>query len=142
MKTPKYTPENIRELLPNQVFVFGSNNHARHGKGAAKLAAQKFGAHNYVAEGCVGQSYAIPTVDCNRSGPFRGVPRSLDKILMSVVRFYDYARRNPEREFLVTELGCGLAGWAVKDIAPMFADPPSNVVLPRRFHEFNTPPKP
>lgn len=32
------TPENITKILPNEVFVFGSNLSGRHGKGAAKTA--------------------------------------------------------------------------------------------------------
>lgn len=107
----KFTPENITELDENQVFVFGSNLAGRHGKGAAKTA-MKFGAIYGVAVGRWSDTYAIPTKDENMS------QLSLSGIEIYVRQFLEHARRHPELEFLVTKIGCGLAGYTPKQIAP------------------------
>lgn len=116
----------ITSLEPNQVFVFGSNLAGRHGKGAA-LFAKKFGARNGVGIGPSGQTYAIPT----RDAKIRTLP--LREILGYISDFLLYARRHPETEFLVTELGCGLAGYAPSQIGPLFRGCHFNVKLPESF---------
>ena len=120
------TPDHINQLEPHQVFVFGSNLAGRHGKGAAK-AAVRFGAKYGVGEGPSGQTYAIPTKD------ERIRTLSLNRIWSAVCRFLRYAKEHPDQQFLVTPIGCGLAGYKPTDIAPMFADAPSNVILPKPF---------
>ncbi len=48
------------------------------------------------------------------------------------------AEAHPELIFLVTEIGCGIAGYTVTQIAPFFSaalDLP-NVLLPQRFVEY------
>jgi len=124
----KNTPEYITYLEPNQVFVFGSNLRGRHGAGAAKQAL-KFGARMGQGRGFCGQTYAIPTKGRN----MEVLP--LWRIERAVSRFLDYAWRHPELEFLVTRVGCGLAGYKDKDIAPMFHTHPGanlflHVILP------------
>ena len=57
------TPHNRSLLENNQIFVFGSNEHGRHGGGAAHTAVIKFGAIMGQGEGLQGQSYAIPTME-------------------------------------------------------------------------------
>lgn len=132
---PRYTPDNIRSLATNEIFVFGSNQHGRHGKGAAKLAKQKFGAIDGRGWGPQGQSYGIPTVVCNQwPESFSGRPMDLESIRLHVGNFLIYARNNPGLTFLVTQIGCGLAGHKVQDIAPMFSGAPDNRVLPEVFH--------
>ncbi len=124
----KYTPDNIRHLEPGEIFVFGSNTEGRHGKGAAKFAHQKFSAKWGVGEGLTGRCYALPTVEA------RLQKMSLPRIQHFVERFLKTARANPDLTFLVTQVGCGLAGHKVRDIAPMFRDAPENCVLPEVFH--------
>lgn len=129
MKTDmKYTPENINSLAPNEIFVFGSNLAGIHGAGAARLAFDRFGAVWGVGIGHQGRSYALPTKDENIE------TLSLSDIKKYVNHFIDYAKNNPDFTFLVTKVGCGLAGWSIKDIAPLFHEVPSNVILPREFH--------
>ncbi len=125
----EYTPNNIRYLKTNEVFVFGSNVDGRHGKGAALTAKNLFGARQGYGEGLQGMSYALPTVGRNLSF------MNLHTVRKHVDNFLKIARTYPSLKFLVTEVGCGLAGHDVKDIAPMFKDHPDNVVLPKRFHE-------
>lgn len=96
------------------VWVFGSNLAGRHGKGAAKVARDVFGARQNVAVGLVGHSYAIPTKDEN----LRVLP--LWKIQEYVRRFLRETSEMPEINFFVTRIGCGLAGYKDEDIAPMF----------------------
>jgi len=106
------------------IFVFGSNLAGRHGKGAALFARQNHGAEYGVGIGRTGNSYAIPT----KGHSIKPIP--LTSIAGFVMEFIAYARRNPELEFEVTKIGCGLAGYKESDIAPMFKDAPPNCHLP------------
>lgn len=128
--TPRYTPRHIAGLKPNQIFVFGSNRRGRHGAGAALQAATKFGAKEGLGEGRSGQSYALPTKDS------RITTLSLSEIAKHVQTFVAHARAHPELEFLVTQIGCGLAGYTPKEIGALFralAPLPENVILPSTF---------
>jgi hypothetical protein len=104
----------------NQVFVFGSNEAGRHGAGAAKAARLHYGAEYGNGYGLQGQSYAIPTKD----GRIKTL--SLEAIKRYVNEFKLFAKNNPQLEFFVTRIGCGLAGYNDSDIAPMFVGSPSN----------------
>ena len=118
----------IDSLDSNEVFVYGANEAGRHGAGAAKQAMQ-WGA-KYGEYGLNGHTYGIPTKDRD----LQVLP--LIDIYAHVVDFLSCARRNPRFTFLVTEIGCGLAGYKVDDIAPMFAVVPDNVVLNESFRNF------
>lgn len=109
-----------------RVFVFGSNLSGIHGAGAAKHAREAHGAEWGVGEGRTGRSYALPTKEADVR-----TPRSLDDVRESVGRFVRHARENPGDEFLLTPVGCGLAGFRRSVIGPMFhrAGLPPNVVL-------------
>jgi hypothetical protein len=125
----EYTPDDIRTLKLNEVFVFGSNLAGRHGAGAAKLAMQKFGARYGVGRGLQGQSYALPTKDLEVN------TMSLHDIGFEVEQFLRFADKNRHLKFYVTTIGCGLAGYTPSQIAPLFAKwcIPDNVVLPKEF---------
>ena len=120
----RYTPENIRELKEGEVFVFGSNLRGAHGGGAAAAAVRYFGA--IWGQGVVmqGQSYAIPTMH-----------GGVEAIRPYVDEFIEYARQHPELTFLVTRIGCGIAGFKDEQMAPLFKDclTLGNVVLPKSF---------
>ena len=128
----RMTPERITTLAPNEVFVFGSNYAGRHGRGAA-AAAMKFGAQHGVGTGPCGQTYAIATKDQN----LRVLSRR--DIETQLPRFFEYVNAHPEKTFLVTPIGCGLAKYSPKDIAPLFFEYhiPDNLVLPRSFWEYS-----
>lgn len=102
------------------IFVFGSNLAGRHGAGAAAYAHKFEGAVYLKGIGHYGNSYALPTKDSNI--------RSLDleDIAAFVDLFLQYAEFNPELQFKVTRIGCGLAGLKDSDIAPMFKNAPAN----------------
>ena len=123
------TPENINSLAENQIFVFGSNLSGRHGKGAAKTALG-WGAKWGQAKGLQGRTYGIPTKDAS-------IRRTLtiEEIKPFVDEFIEFAKVNPKLIFLVTEIGCGLAGLKPKQIAPLFSECKnlSNIYLPSRF---------
>lgn len=108
-------------------MVFGSNLAGRHGAGAALMAAKQFGAAYGIGVGRTGRCYAIPTKDAN----IRTLPLSI--IQGHVSDFLNHALLNPWSTFLVTKIGCGLAGYSAKDIAPMFAGASENVHLPEEF---------
>lgn len=130
----KITPEKITKLDEMQVFVFGSNLAGRHGAGAAKLAKDKFGAKYGISEGLMGQSYALPTKDAFLK------TLELDRIEWHIGKLLDCAEENPLLEFLVTEVGCGLAGLHPRVVAPLFfkwmQEIPENVSLPMRFWRY------
>ena len=111
----------ITALQPNEVFVFGSNAAGRHLAGAAATAHEKFGAVWGQGHGLHGQSYAIDTMS------------GLDAIGVEVSGFLHFAAEHPELRFLVTEIGCGIAGFTPAQIAPLFREATPNVVLPERF---------
>jgi hypothetical protein len=124
--------------LEKQVFVFGSNLAGRHGKGGAAVAKEQFGAQPGVGPGRQGQSYGIPTKD---GRPLPGIPRPsfndpkqtlpLAAIKPFVDDFIEYAKAHPDEQFFVTRIGCGLAGYEDKEVAPMFAAAPSNCSFPQ-----------
>ena len=132
MSTQKITPEFITELKPNEIFVFGSNLAGQHIGGAAHIAHEKFGAVWEQGVGRQGQCYAIPTMQ----GGVETIEPYVDK-------FCEYVWCHPELTFLVTRIGCGIAGFKDEEIAPLFADliDTDNVSLPQQWvdiiHEEN-----
>lgn len=119
-----FTPEWISELKPNEIFVFGSNLAGMHGGGAARVALERFGAIWGQGVGLQGQSYAIPTM---QGGP--------ETIRPYVDEFIAFAKAHSEYTFLVTPIGCGIAGFTAEQIAPLFRealDMP-NILLPESF---------
>ena len=125
----KFTPDKITKLKKNQVFVFGSNEAGIHGAGAAKLAEEKFGAIRGMGYGLQGKSFGIPTKDTF----IRTLP--LDKIEFYIYSFLTEVMEYPDTEFLVTKIGCGLAGYSEDEIANLFKGKfiPENVTLPESF---------
>ena len=121
-----FTPDSITRLKRNQIFVFGSNLNGFHGGGAAAYAMQHFGAQWGEGVGITGQCYAIPTMH-----------GGADDIRPYVEDFIDYAQQHPELEFLVTPIGCGIAGFTPETMAPLFrrALEFGNIVLPKSFVE-------
>ena len=111
----------ITELDENEIFVFGSNGEGAHLGGAAAVAVQKFGAIMGQAEGLQGQSYAINTMG------------SEEEMVEQINRFVEFSKECPELKFLVTEIGCGIAGYTPEQIAPYFKKCPENVILPETF---------
>lgn len=119
-----FSPENIDFLRANEVFVFGSNLQGRHGGGAARLAYRKFGAMWGQGVGWFGQTYAIPTMH-----------GGVEAIRPYVDQFIAFARAHGELTFLVTRIGCGIAGFRDEEMAPLFAAALAlpNVLLPEPF---------
>lgn len=122
----RFTPDNIKELAPDEIFVFGSNLAGHHSGGAARVAMDRFGAEWGQGEGIQGQSYAIPTMQ-----------GGVETIKPYVDRFLDLAYEWDQNTFLVTRIGCGIAGFTPEQIAPLFdrALDMYNVVLPRDFYD-------
>ena len=121
---PEFTPERITSLRADEVFVFGSNLAGMHGGGAAYAAFKKFGAIWGRGVGLQGQSYAIPTMQ-----------GGVETIRPYVDDFIDFARSRPDLFFYVTRIGCGIAGFADAEIAPLFAAARAipNICLPESF---------
>ena len=124
IERPAFTPDCIAELRPDEVFVFGSNLAGLHGGGAAFAAWQYFGAVMGCGVGLRGQSYAIPTMQ-----------GGVETIEPYVKDFIAFARVHPELFFYVTRIGCGIAGFREKEIAPLFSEAVNmeNVCLPEGF---------
>lgn len=111
----------IESLAPNEVFVFGSNARGAHAGGAARFAHERFGAVWGQAEGLQGQSYAIDTMS------------GRDVFEEQARRFVAFAATHPELRFLVTEVGCGIAGYTPEQVAAFFRGTGENVVLAESF---------
>ncbi len=142
----RITPEKITILKHGQFFVFGSNMKGRHGAGAAKLALDKkwteeghwhgiyWNKHRteheiswgFEALSC--GSWAIPTKGLNMD------TLSIDFIKYFVDDFLNWNKKS-NNVYLVTEIGCGLAGYTPEQIAPLFRDAVDvkNIHLPQRF---------
>ena len=119
-----FTAERITELKPNEIFVFGSNLAGRHLGGAARDAYEHFGAIMGQGVGLQGQTYAIPTMQ-----------GGVETIEPYVKEFISFANDHSEYTFLVTQIGCGIAGFTPEQIAPLFKDAihMTNVILPESF---------
>ena len=126
MKDKRISPRWINSLEQNEIFVFGSNLQGMHGGGAARVALEQFGAVWGEGTGLQGQSYAIPTMH-----------GGVDVIAPYVNDFIAFAKEHPELKFLVTEIGCGIAGFRASEMAPLFKEAleVENVYLPERFVE-------
>jgi len=126
----EFTPDNIQELEKNKIFVFGSNMNGKHAGGAAKFAVEKFGAIEGQSEGLQGQSYAVPTLGKDMEKlPLESISQSVDDL-------YSFADENADLIFVVTKIGCGIAGFSETEIADIFKSKsftPFNVVLPMEF---------
>ena len=124
IERPAFTPDYITELEADEVFVFGSNLAGMHGGGAAYIAFRQFGAVMGCGVGLRGQSYAIPTMQ-----------GGVETIKPFVDDFIAFAREHPELFFYVTRIGCGIAGFRDKEIAPLFSEVIGleNVCLPETF---------
>lgn len=126
----RITSETTDKLEKNQIFVFGSNESGFHGGGAAYMARHKFGAQIGVGFGRTGYSFAIPTKD------WKIDTLGLLEIEFYVKRFIEYVKIMPQDiVYLVTQIGCGLAGYSPKEIAPFFKEciNMENIHLPEPF---------
>lgn len=119
----RITPEHINRLGTNEVFVFGSNARGLHHGGAAKVAVESFGAVMGQGHGLQGKSYAINSMS------------GISEMEKDIKLFCEFAKSNPQKHFLVTPIGCGIAGFSPNDVAPLFKKCAilNNVSLPRSF---------
>ena len=119
----RVTPDYIDSLRPEEIFVFGSNVNGFHAGGAAATAMHRFGAVWGQGEGLQGQSYAIPTME------------GMQSMTAAVQRFTEFAAEHPKMLFLVTRIGCGIAGYTAQEVAPLFVGciKLENVSLPADF---------
>ena len=88
------------------------------------MAYERFGAVYGQGVGLQGQSYAIPTMQ-----------GGVETIRPYVDEFIAFAQNHPELTFLVTRIGCGIAGFDESEIAPLFADAHlvPNIILPPKW---------
>lgn len=126
IERPDFTPEFITKLRKDEIFVFGSNLDGLHMGGAAAIAYGAFGAKWGQGVGIQGQAYAIPTMH-----------GGVETIKPYVDEFIKFANEHPEYFFYVTKIGCGIAGFSVNDIAPLFAEGSKleNVCYPEEFYK-------
>lgn len=116
------------------IFVFGSNEAGRHGKGTAFVAAEEYGAIRGQGRGLQGRSYAIPTKDKKLR------VRSLGVIKKDVEIFLEFARAHNGPggyRFNLTRVGCGLARYSDAEMAPLFRSAPTNVIIPEEWKPYH-----
>lgn len=108
-ENPNIASDRIDTLEKDEIFVFGSNLDGQHMGGAARAAHKKFGAEWGVGVGLTGHSYAIPTMQ-----------GGIETIKPYVDEFIEFAKRHQDLKFLVTRIGCGIAGFKDEEIAHLF----------------------
>lgn len=120
----RFTPDYVDHLSECEIFVFGSNLDGRHTGGAAKIAYEKFGAEWGIGDGPTGRCYAIPTMF-----------GSLKDISPYAKKFISYVKEHPNNRFLLTRVGCGIAGFKDIDVAQLFEDVLDipNISYPRKW---------
>lgn len=123
---PNISSDKIDVLEKDEIFVFGSNLAGHHMGGAARVANLKFGAEWGVGIGMTGQTYAIPTMQ-----------GGVETIKPYVDDFIEFAKQHQGLKFLVTRIGCGIAGFKDEEIAHLFKKAASvkNIFLPKEFYE-------
>lgn len=114
----------VTSLKENQIFVFGSNLTGKHAGGAALQAKEQFGAVEGIGEGLWGQSYAYPTLGEQLE------KLSRRRLRLSTYRLYCYCYKNKDKEFLLTKVGCGIAGYSEERMKSLFRNNPPNLILP------------
>ena len=114
----------ITKLEPSEIFVFGSNLAGVHGAGAALQARRQFGARLGIGEGRTGQTYAFPTLDENLQ------KRNIADIELSRDALFRCCAEFPYLRFLLTKVGCGLAGYPEAQMRALFTEHPENLILP------------
>jgi hypothetical protein len=120
----------LPEVTKDYIFVFGANLRGQHGAGAAVVAKEKFGAEFGIGMGLTGNSYAIPTKDrWMRS-------LSLVEIKHYINVFKNFTHNRPDSKFWVTAVGCGLAGFHMSQIAPLFIDANTNCNFPDNWKNY------
>ena len=119
----KVTSNYIINLNSDEIFVFGSNKSGLHLGGAAAFALKNFGAKMGIGEGLTGQYYALPTME------------GINSFKEAVDKFEECVKEHPKLKFLVTEVGCGIAGYTPEEVAPLFKKVSTypNVSLPLSF---------
>ena len=125
----RFTPDLVEQLSNCEIFVFGSNLEGMHMRGAARVAHQKFGAEWGVGDGPTGRCYAIPTMH-----------GGLESIRPYAEKFIAYAKEHPMNRFLLTRVGCGIAGFKDSDMAQLFEDALDvpNIAYPRQWLPYMT----
>ena len=123
----RFTADKVERLSKCEIFVFGSNLEGMHAGGAARVAHEKFGAEWGVGDGPTGKCYAIPTMH-----------GGLEEIRPYAKKFIEYAKAHPMNRFLLTRVGCGIAGFKDSDMAQLFEDvlDVPNITYPRQWFPF------
>lgn len=111
--------EFIVSLEYNEFIVVGTNLQGHHVAGAARQATDNFGAKWGIGAGLTGQCYAIPTME------------GYESLKLYVEQFLIVADMLPHYDFLLTKIGCGIAGYSEDDIKKLFIDAPANVIKPK-----------
>ena len=128
----------VTKLPLNTIFVFGANLAGIHGAGAALVAKQKFGAVQGLGVGLNGNSYAIPTKDSNiKTLPLIEIQKYIDNFLL-------FCKNNPDKNFFLTKIGCGLAGYKEEEICSLFINSKEeydleNIIYPASFKDILSP---
>jgi len=80
-----------------------------------------------IGEGLTGKSYAFPTLNWHLA------KRTPEALAASRDKLYEFCLANPVLRFLLTQVGCGLAGYPESQMRALFACPPENLILPEEW---------
>lgn len=128
----------INQLESNQIFVFGSNPLGIQGAGAALFAVKKnWCLSDEKMDNCLsksGKAWGLVTV----TGPGKKKSKSPEEIKSNILKLYEFAIKNPDKEFLIAYTGIenhNLNGYSNKELAQMFScfEIPNNIVFEEEF---------
>jgi hypothetical protein len=119
----------ITHLEPDEIIVVGTNMAGAHGGGAARQAAEQFGLREGFFEGLCGQTYAFPTLNADYT------QRTERQIMQSRYHLVVCANRNRKKKFLLTKVGCGIAGFSEEYMKGFFWGMPKNVIMPEGWEK-------
>lgn len=127
----RITPENITNISNNIRVLVGTNESGLHGGGIARYAEENWGLQYKVGFGPSGLCFGLPTKDWK----IKTLP--LNIINNYVERYINWCQVTDYQHF-VTKIGCGLAGYTIPEIAPMFKSciEYENMWLPQDFLDF------
>lgn len=131
----RITPEIITHPSQDENVLIGTNEAGIHGAGIAR-AAMNWGARMGQGFGPMSNCFGLPTKDWQiQTLPLEEIERYVKRYLA-----WTKLQRNFKWKYMITPIGCGLAGYEPVDIAPMFEECLNNrkFWLPKSFIEVIT----
>lgn len=111
----------VDDLFDGSVFVFGSNAQGKHVGGAALFAHTRADYPWGVSRGlCINKERTCAAYGIETLIDLAGERTEFDDLVNSFIGLIDCAKKHPQLKFILTEVGCGIAGRSSKQVAYAF----------------------